>query len=104
MDRGFYSQENINALFKAHLKFLLSASLNLSFIRNNLDKVFNSVRSFENYNDKYELYTTTLQTTWEYSESRVYKQDIAKSSKRVYIHYYFNIEKAAEDEKTFDKN
>ena len=103
MDRGFYSQENINALFKAHLKFLLSASLNLSFIRNNLDKVFNSVRSFENYNDKYELYTTTLQTTWEYSESRVYKQDIAKSSKRVYIHYYFNIEKAAEDEKTFDK-
>lgn len=27
MDRGFYSEGNINALFKVHLKFLISAKM-----------------------------------------------------------------------------
>jgi len=103
MDRGFYSQENINTLYKAHLKFLLSASMSLSFIRKNLETLYESVRSFENYSDKYELYTTTLRTTWDYSRQRAYQDDAVQSDKRIYIHYYFNIEKAAEDEKAFDK-
>ncbi len=33
MDRGFYSEDNINALFKKHLKFLISVRMSLSFIR-----------------------------------------------------------------------
>lgn len=103
MDRGFYSQDNINVLYKAHLKFLLSASMSLSFIKKNLDSIYESFRSFENYSHRYELYTTTVQATWDYSEQRAYKGDLTKSLKRIYIHYYFNIEKAAEDEKEFDK-
>jgi hypothetical protein len=38
-----------------------------------------------------------------YTQVRPYKDDTLKSKKRIYIHYYYNIDKAAEDEKAFDK-
>lgn len=55
MDRGFYSEDNINALFKDHLKFLLSARMNLTYIRRHLDAIYDRFRTFEHYNEKYEL-------------------------------------------------
>jgi transposase len=36
MDRGFYSEANVNALFKGHYKFLLSARTSARFIRDGL--------------------------------------------------------------------
>ena len=39
MDRGFYSETNVNALYKDHLKFLLAASTSLKLIRRELDRV-----------------------------------------------------------------
>lgn len=103
MDRGFYSESNINALFKAHLKFLLSAKMSLSFIRNELDGIYDHFRNFEHYNEKYELYCHTVPTQWNYTEHRPYKGDAITEPRRMYIHYYYNIDKAAEDEKAFDR-
>ena len=103
MDRGFYSEANINALFKSHLKFLISAKMSLSFIRHELDSIYDRFRSFEHYNEKYELYSHTVQTEWNYTEHRPYKGDTITEPRRLYIHYYYNIDKAAEDEKAFDR-
>jgi transposase len=103
MDRGFYSEGNINALFKAHLKFLISAKMSLSLIRSQLDSIYDRFRTFEHYNEKYELYCHTVQTEWQYTEHRPYKGDTLSESRRIYIHYYYNIDKAAEDEKSFDR-
>lgn len=103
MDRGFYSEGNINALFKAHLKFLISAKMSLSLIRSELDGIYDHFRSFESYNEKYELYCHTVQAQWNYTEHRPYKGDTLTESRRIYIHYYYNIDKAAEDEKSFDR-
>lgn len=52
MDRGFYSEDNINALFKDHLKFLLSVKMTLTFIRRHLDTIYDGFRTFEHYNEK----------------------------------------------------
>lgn len=103
MDRGFYSEGNINALFKAHLKFLISAKMSLSFIRKELDDIYDHFRSYEYFNEKYELYRHTVSTQWKYTEHRPYKGDTLTEHKRMYIHYYYNIDKAAEDEKAFDR-
>ena len=37
MDRGFYSEANVNALYKDHLKFLLAVSTSLKMIRREID-------------------------------------------------------------------
>jgi transposase len=103
MDRGFYSEANLNALFKEHLKFLISAKMSLSFVRQELDGVYDQFRSFEHYNEQYELYCHTVQTQWQYTEHRPYKGDTLSASRRLYIHYFYNIDKAAEDEKAFDR-
>jgi transposase len=38
MDRGFYSESNINELFKNHHKFLIGAKLSLNLVKAHLDK------------------------------------------------------------------
>jgi transposase len=103
MDRGFYSEDNINALFKKHLKFLISVRMSLSFTRQHLDPIYDQFRTFEHFSEKYELYYQTVQTKWNYKQFRPYKGDILSEPRRIYIHYYYNIDKAAEDEKAFDR-
>lgn len=103
MDRGFYSEDNINALFNEHLKFLIAGKMSISFIRKGLDPLYDNFRSFEHYSEKYELYCQTVQTEWLNTKYRPYKGDTLKAPKRIYIHYYYNIDKAAEDEKDFDR-
>ena len=103
MDRGFYSEANINALFKEHRKFLMSVRLSLLFVRTSLDEIYAGFRSFEHYSENYDLYYHTVTTQWDYTQERPYKKDTLTSTKRVYLHYYFSLDKAAEDEKTFDR-
>ncbi len=103
MDRGFYSEANINALLKAHLKFLIAITMSLAFVRKELEPLYDKFRTFESYTEKYDLYCHTIQAEWNYTESRPYKKDTLSSAKRIYIHYYYNIDRAAEDEKRFDR-
>jgi len=103
MDRGFYSEDNINALYKEHLKFLVSAKISLSFVKKELDAIYDDFVTFEHYNEKYQLYSTTIQSEWHYTQDRPYKGDTLENKRRIYIHLYYNIDKAAEDQKNFDK-
>ena len=103
MDRGFYSEDNINALFKEHLKFLISVKMSLSSVRQHLDPIYEQFRSFEHFSEKYELYYHIVPTEWSYTQYRPYKDDTISELRRIYIHYYYNIDRAAEDEKAFDR-
>jgi transposase len=103
MDRGFFSEANINAMYREHIKFLIAAKTSLSFVRNELDQVYDQLCSFENYNDNYELYSMTIPTEWHYTQDRPYKGDTIIDKRRIYVHLYYNIDKAAEDQKNFDK-
>ena len=51
MDRGFYSEDNINGLYHEHVKFLVGTKLSLKFIKKNLDDVYDDIRMFNNYDD-----------------------------------------------------
>ena len=103
MDRGFYSEANINDLYQNHYKFLIAAKMSLKFIKKELDKVIDTLNTWPNYSDKYELYSTMVPITWEYSQQRPYKGDTITGERRMYLHLYYNSEKALEDEKTFNK-
>ena len=104
MDRGFYSEENINGLYREHIKFLISVRMSLAFVKKELDAVYDNFRRFENFSGKYELYTLTVPTEWKYTQDRPYKGDTIEDSRRIYLHLYYNIDKAAEDEKNFDRS
>lgn len=103
MDRGFYSEANINGLYQNHYKFLIATRISLKFVKKELDKVMDTLNTWPNYSDKYELYSTMVPITWEYSQQRPYKGDTIKGERRMYLHLYYNSEKALEDEKSFNK-
>ena len=97
MDRGFYSEANVNALYKDHLKFLLAASTSLKLIRRELDRVKNELDSYSNYNENHHVYAMTITSEWDYTQERPYKGDIIEEKRRIYIYLYFNAEKTAVD-------
>lgn len=103
MDRGFFSEANVNAMYREHIKFLVAAKTSLSLVRNELDKVYDQMCGFENYNENYELYSMTVPTEWDYTQDRLYKGDTLTDKRRIYVHLYYNIDKAAEDQKNFTK-
>lgn len=103
MDRGFYSSKNINDLYKEHLKFLISGKLSLKFIQEELDKVRDQIRNWGNYNQKYAIYAHSVPIKWNYTQDRPYKQDTITSERRMYLHLYFNPDRALEDEKSFTR-
>lgn len=102
MDRGFYSEDNINGLYCEHVKFLVGTRLLLKFIKSNLDKVYDDIRMFNNYDDSTGTYGYTVLAEWNYTQERPYKGDVIKDKRRIYIHYYYSIEKGADDEQDFD--
>lgn len=102
MDRGFYSEANINDLYRNHLKFLIAAKKSLKFVRDRLDQVRDTIRTWTDYNQKHDLYAVTIKTNWDYSQERPYKGDILKGSRRMYMHIYFNSERALEDERNLN--
>lgn len=97
LDRGFYSEPNINALFRDHIKFILAASTSLKLIRRELDKVKDELDSYANYNENHHIYAMTVTSEWYYTRERPYKGDVLEEKRRIYIHLYFNAEKAAAD-------
>lgn len=103
MDRGFYSEDNINGLYREHMKFLVGVKLSLSFIRKNLNAVYDDIRIFTNFDETINTYGYTVTTDWNYTQERPYKGDTIKDKRRIYIHYYYSIEKGADEECAFDK-
>jgi transposase len=98
MDRGFYSESNVNALYQHHLKFLLATKVSLKFVRKELDQVRDTIRTRANYNSTYRLHMHTAMIPWEYTQKRPYKGDVIKDTRRMYLHLYYNAEKALEHE------
>ena len=53
MDRGFYSEANINGLLGEHMKFIIAVQTHHSFVRNQIDQIYDNIRSFENLDESW---------------------------------------------------
>ena len=95
MDRGFYSKANIDLLLKNKVEFLLSVKKSLGFVRRALDSVYDVVSSFENYDVQYELYSTSVSVDWGTVGG--------VKGRVVFLHLFFDVDRAAEDKKRFDR-
>jgi hypothetical protein len=79
----------------------MSTKMSLNFVRASIESLDDSFREFEhNVN---ELYARKVSTHWQYRHERPDKKDVITQPKRLYIYFYYNIERAAEEEKRLDK-
>lgn len=102
MDRGFYSEENINRLFKDHDKFIIGAKCSLKYVQEHIIGWKDSIREFGNYDSNTKVYFKSETISWQYSQERPYKKDVLRERRRLYLHVYFDPQKAVDDEITLN--
>jgi transposase len=90
MDRGFYSQKNIDELFAARNKFIIGTPLRLKWVQDAIDETRDEIYSPDGYRkiDGETLYVHTKLLAW------------GKERRRCYLHLYYNAHAAADN---FDK-
>jgi len=103
MDRGFYSEDNINALYEKHYKFLMGAKTSLKFVKQKLDEVRNSMVSRAHFSSKHNLYYESFLMDWNYKETKKRSGETIKDTRRIYLHLYYNDQKATDDKVAFNK-
>lgn len=102
MDRGFYSEANINELFQKHHKFLIGAKLSLKFVQKKLDEIREDFAYRPYYNSKTQLYIRTFTMDWDYTEVKPRAGETIKEKRRIYVHYYYNDQHATDDKIKFN--
>lgn len=103
MDRGFYSEANINELYRKHYKFLIAAKTSLKFVKKKLDEVRSTMVSRPHYSSKFGVYYDSFLMDWDYSESKKRSGEVIKATRRLYLHLYYNDQKATDDKIAFNK-
>lgn len=76
MDRTFYSEPNINGLYHEHIKLLLGVKLSFSFVKKNLEAVYNDIRMFMHFDEPNNIYGYIVTTDLIYSQETPYKDDV----------------------------
>jgi len=97
LDRGFYSEKNINDLMKHHHKFLIGARISLKIITNLLDGIRDDFVTRYNYNSELKLYVMSFTKEWDYTEEKPRTGEVVSVKKRIYLHFYYNDQKATDD-------
>ena len=103
IDRGYYSADNINAMYKEHLKFLCGTSTALKFAKDYIREIGTDKDRYEAYNSDLELYVFSKTIAWDYEQERPYKGDVIREERRMYLHLYFNPDKFADDGKALNR-
>jgi len=103
LDRGFYSQDNINAMYQHHYKFLLGAKISLKFIQKHFNDVKGTMVTRANYSVRHALYCQSFSTEWDYSEVKPRSGETVKEKRRMYLHLYYNDQRATDEKLRFNK-
>ena len=103
LDRGFYSKANVNGLYQARCKFLMSVSTALSFVKKHIEESRSNLRRWENYNHAHGVYQSSKRMEWNCAEEGSDKKECATAKKRMHLHLYYDPIKAADDESKLNR-
>jgi hypothetical protein len=103
MDRGYYSEKNLNELMKNHYKFIIGAKISLKFIQAQLAGERADFDRRERYNAETGLFIKTQAMEWDYEEVKPRSGEVISEKRRVYVHIYYNDQHATDDKIRFNK-
>lgn len=98
LDRGFYSQDNIHALYQNHQKFVIGVKLGLKYVKTILDEERDNLKLWSNLQTQFGAYGICRTFEWDYEQERPCKGDTLKEKRRAYLLLFYNPEKAAKDQ------
>ena len=104
LDRGFYSADNINALYRAHHKFLIAVKINNGFISGFLGKAKAEMHDFSHYDVEQEVYQWGSMEEWPYVQKDRYGGIALEEKRRIYVHIFYNGLRGEEEKARFNKS
>jgi len=103
MDRGFYSEANVNELYRVHFKFLMAVPISLRFVQDHLDPLGEEWIARKNYSSRHGLYVRTVKTDWAYTQTKPRSGVQVEEVRRISLHLYYNEQRAADEKVRFNK-
>ena len=103
MDRGYYSEKNINTLMKKHYKFIIGAQVSLKLIQTRLTGEREDFNRRERYNSETGLYIMSQTMEWDYKEAKPKSDEFTNEKRRIYVHIYYNEQHATDEKIRFNK-
>lgn len=103
LDRGFYSKDNIDALYKNHQKFIIGVKLGLKYVKEVLELERENLTLWSNLQRQFGVYGVCRTIEWDYEQERPYKGDVIRAKRRAYLHLFYNPEKAAKDQEDMNE-
>ena len=100
MDRGFYSADNVDALYRGHYKFLLSPRGNSGFVRPFLEAERENIRDYKNYSMTYDVYCLSRMGKWSLGQKKT-SMALSGETRRIYVHLYYNGQRAEAEKAAF---
>ena len=98
LDRGFYSRDNINELYRNHQKFIVGVKLGLGYVKDVLEEERENLHLWSNLDSQFDTYAVNRTIEWDYQQDRPYKGDTLHGKRRAYLLMFYNPEKAAKDQ------
>jgi transposase len=102
LDRGFFSANNINALYREHHKFLLSVKTNNGFVSGLVEEAKATIKHYSNYDIDHDVYYLGSTETWPYAHKDRNGKTI-KEDRKIYVHIYYNGIRAEEEKTRFSR-
>lgn len=102
LDRGFYSEKNINALYRNHHQFLIAVPKTVKWVQLKLDEVKDMMRGRRYYNAQHKINFYSCPVQWNYSEVKKRSGTVITDTRRCYLHLFFNDQQAVDDQIEFN--
>lgn len=102
LDRGFYSQKNVNDLYSHHYKFLMASKISLKWIKTHIKELQPHMVTRKHYSVNHELYMQSVITNWDYSYTKPRTKEIVQEKRRIYLHIYYNDQRATDEKVRFN--
>lgn len=94
MDRGFFSEADVNGLYKRRYKFLMAVKKSLKLVEEKLDEARGTLVSRTRYSSKCGLYCRSFLTSWECVGEKRRGGKTAGGRRRLYLHIYYDDRRA----------
>lgn len=104
LDRGFYSEANINALYQSHSKFLIAAKISLKIVQKHLNKVREKMLTRPHYSSKHKINYYSVMIRWPYQKTQKRSGLVRSSEKRMYLHLFHNDQRAVDDKAALNEH
>ena len=104
LDRGFYSEANINSLFEHRIRFLVGLPKHLVLVKSFIEEVLPVRDAFDQYDPCHEVFSFVKRIKWQWKRKRPYKGDTLREERRAYLFLYYNVQTEADERLQYSRH